>query len=152
VIPVNSQNVVELADRISRRRALGTALAALAFLAVQIVVHPAFRSDGYGATGFRSYAWAVNAGALLLLLLPLGGYKWGRDVRVLVNDEISRGNARTAAAASFWVAMTIGLVVYALPMLRELTGRQAAYLIVTPATGVALLAFAWLESRALRDG
>ena len=39
-----------------------------------------------------------------------------------------------------------------LPPSVGLTAREAAYLVVTPASGFALLAFAWLESRALRDG
>jgi len=149
---MQSQNVVELADRLSRRRALGTGLAVLAFLAIQVVARPVFRADGYGASGPRAYLWAVNAAALLLLLLPIGGYVWGPRVRALVNDDVSRHNARAGAAAGFWVAMAIALGVYALPASRGLSAREAAYLVVTPTVGVALLAFVWLESRAHRDG
>jgi hypothetical protein len=143
---------VELADRIARRRVTGMTAATVAFLAVQIVARPVFRSDAYAASGLRSYLWAVNAGALLLLLLPIGGYVWGRRVRELVNDEVSRQNSRRATAAAFWLAMIIGLGIYVLPAIRGVSAREAAYLVVTPATAFALLAFAWLESRALRDG
>jgi hypothetical protein len=146
------QNVVEFADRISRKRAIGITLATLAFLVVQLVARPVFRSDGYAASGPRAYMWAVNAGILLLLLLPAGGFVWGRRVRALVNDEVSRQNARTGMAAGFWTAMSIALAIYALPAGRELSALEAVYLVVTPTTGVALLAFAWLESRAHRDG
>ena len=146
-----SQNPIELADRISRRRALGTALATIVFLGIQIVARPVFRSDGYAASGPRAYMWALNAGALLLLLLPAGGWIWGRRVRELVNDDVSRHNSRTAAAAGFWVAMATALAVYALSVSRGLSAREAAWLVVTPATGVALLAFSWLESRAHRE-
>jgi hypothetical protein len=148
---MKSQNVVEFADRISRKRALATGLAALAFLLVQTVARPVLRSDGYGASGPRAYAWALNAALLLLLLLPLGGFVWGRRVRTLVNDEISRAHARTAAAIGFWVAMFTGLVLYAVAVQQPLSGRAVAYLVVTPATGLTLLAFAWLEARAHRD-
>ena len=150
--PSESRNAVEFADFISRRRVKGTTLAALAFLIIQGVLHPVFRSDGYAQTGPRSYMWAVNAALLLALILPVGGLIWGRRVRELVNDEVSRANARTAAATAFWVAMAIALGIYALPMTTTMTARQAIYLIVMPTTGLAPLVFAWLESRALRDG
>lgn len=150
---MTSQNPVELADRISRRRALGNTLATLAFLGVQLVARPVFRDDGYGAAGPRAYMWALNAGALLLLLLPAAGFIWGQRVRTLVNDEIARANARTGAAAGFWVAMVIALGVYALSASgRALSAREATYLVVTPAVACALLTFSWLEARAHRDG
>ena len=104
---MEARNAVEFADRIARRRVIGTSAAIVAFLAVQLVARPVFRGDGYAATGPRSYMWALNAGALLLLPLST---------------------------------------------VRDISARDAAYLFVTPATAFALLAFAWLESRALRDG
>jgi hypothetical protein len=149
---MEARNAVEFADRIARRRVVGTTAATVAFLAVQLVARPVFRSDGYAASGPRSYMWALNAGVLLLLLLPIGGYVWGRRVRELVNDEVSRRNSRTATAGAFWLAMITALAVYVLPTVRDISAREAAYLIVTPATAFALLTFAWLESRALRDG
>jgi hypothetical protein len=148
---MSPENVVDVADRISRKRALGTALAAGAFLVVQIIVHPVFRSE-HGATGIRAYMWAINAAALLLFLLPLGGVAWGRRVRALVNDDISRDHARIGEVVGFWTAMIVALGLYVLPVGQHLTAREATYLVVTPATGVALLVFAWLESRAHRDG
>jgi len=147
-----TQNPIDLADRLSRRRALGTALATLAFLAVQIVARPVFRSDGYGATGPRAYMWAINAGALLLFLLPIGGFVFGRRVRELVNDELSRANARTAAAAGFGLAMVVALALYAFAPRLGWSAREAAYVVVTPAVGFTLLLFAWLESRAYAHG
>jgi len=149
---MKSHDAIEMADRLSRRRALGVALATVSFLVIEIVVRPVFRSDGYAASGWRAYAWPFNAALLLALLLPLGGLFWGRQVRALVNDDVSRTNARVAAAGGFWLAMVIALGLYILPWSRVLTAREAIFLIVTPATGAALLAFAWLESRAHRDG
>ena len=131
---MDSHHEIEIADRISRRRVLGMTLAALAFLGVQIVARPVFRSDGYGASGWRAYAWAFNATLLLLLLLPVGGYLFGRRVRALINDEVSRSNSRAATAAAFWLAMLMALVAYVLPPSVGLTAREAAYLVVTPAS------------------
>ena len=148
----NARNAVELADRLSRRRALGITLATVAFLAIEVVVRPVFRSDGYGASGWRAYAWPFNAGLLLCMLLPFGGLVWGKQVRALVNDEVSRANARSGAAAGFWTAMVLALGIYIVPAGAAFTAREAIFLIVTPTTGVALLLFAWLESRAHSDG
>ena len=150
--PMTPTNEVELADRISRRRVLGNVLATVAFLAVQIVARPVLRSDGYGASGWRAYAWPFDSALLLLLLLPIGGYVWGRRVRALVNDEVSRSNSRAATAAACWVAMCVALLVYLFAPTAGISARAATYLVVTPSIGVALLVFAWLESRALRDG
>ena len=147
-----SQNAVDFADRLSRKRALGTTLATAAFLAVQLVARPVFRSDGYAASGPRSYMWAINAGVLLLMLLPAGGFIWGRRIRELVNDEISRAHSRTASVTGFWVAMIAGLALYALPAAQGLSAREASYVIVTLTVGIALLTFAGLEARAHRDG
>ena len=149
---MKSQNAVEVADDISRRRALLFRLVAVSFLAIEIVVRPVFRSDGYAASGWRLYAWPLNTALLLLLLIPAGGLFWGRRVRALVNDEIARNNARIATATGFWLAMTIALVTYVLPVAVGYTAREAIFVIVTPTTAFALFAFAWLESRALRDG
>ena len=149
---MSPQNVVDLADRLSRRRAVGTAAATTIFLAIQVVARPVFRDDGYGISALRANMWAINAGCLLLLLLPIGGYVFGARVRALVNDDVSRHHARRAAAFGFWVAMLVALGLYVLPASQGFTAREAAYLVVTPAVGVALLAFAWLEARAHRDG
>ena len=149
---MTSENAIDLADRLSRRRARGTAAATAVFLAIQVVAPPVFLTDGVVAPGPRGYMWAVNAAVLLLLLLPVGGYIFGRQVRALVNDDVSRHNSRTAAAAGFWVAMAVALGMYAFPAGRSLSAAEALYYVVTPTVGVALLGFAWLESRAHRDG
>ena len=149
---MKSRNEVEFADQLSRRRYIGTAAAAIAFLGIQLVAHPVFRSDDYIPGGIRPYMWAVNAFVLLLLVLPIGGWIWGRRVRELVNDEISRGHGRAATAAGFWVAVLIAIAIHVLPLGRELTARETTYLIVSPVAVLVPLYFAWLEARALRDG
>ena len=149
---MSPQNVVDLADRLSRKRAIGTAVATTVFLAIQVVARPVFRDDGYPLSALRANMWALNAACLLLLLLPIGGYVFGARVRALVNDDVSRLHARRAAAVGFWVAMLVALALYVLPASQGFSAREATYLVVTPAVGVALLGFAWLEARAHRDG
>lgn len=145
---MSSIDSVTFADRLSRKRPIGTAVATLAFLVIQVVVHPGFGTTGAAGRGF---AWVANALVLLLLLTPMAGFVWGQRVRALVNDEIARLHARSGMAAGFWAAMIVALALFALPVSATLTAREALYLVVTPATGVALLLFSWLEWRANRD-
>jgi hypothetical protein len=147
---MQSRTPVEIADRISRRRAFGVAAAAFVFLVVQIVVHPFFSGAETGRRA-RTDVWAINAVVLLLLLATGGGLLNRREIRALVNDEVSRNHYKTAVVAGFWVAMTTAMGLYVLPPFRELTARGTVYVIVTASISVALLVFAYLEYRAHRD-
>ena len=149
---MSTRNDVEFADHISRRRYLGTIGAALAFFGVQVVARPVLGVEGFQLEGFRRYFWAVNALALLLLTLPVGGWIFGPRIRRLVNDEVSRGHGRTATAAGFWVAVLIAIAIVLTPLGRKLSGMEASYLIVSPVAVIVPLYFAWLEARAHRDG
>lgn len=149
---MNTRNDVEFADRLSRRRAIGTAAAAFFFLALQVMTRPVFRDDAYALTGIRQYMWPLNAAVLMLLVIPAAGLVWGPKVRALVNDDIARDNARVATSAGFWLAMLIALAIYVTPAGAALSAREATYLIVCPVAGLVPLYFAWLEARAHSDG
>lgn len=145
------QSPVEVADKVSRKRALAVAIAAGVFLLIQVVTRPVFNSEPDTAHLSRLIMWALNAAALLLLLYTGGGLMQKREIRALVNDEITRVNSRSAVNVGYWIAMSIAMGLYALAGYRDLTAREAIYLIVTPSVGIALLAFSWLELRAHRD-
>ena len=145
------QSPVEIADKVSRKRAFAVAIAAGVFLMIQIVTRPVFNSEPDTAHLSRLIMWALNAAALLLLLYTGGGLMQKREIRALVNDEITRANSRSAVSVGYWIAMSIAMGLYALAGYRNLTAREAIYLIVTPSVGIALLAFSWLELRAHRD-
>jgi protein-S-isoprenylcysteine O-methyltransferase Ste14 len=145
---MSSNAPVEIADRISRKRPVLIAVAALFFLAIQLGSRPVFVAGG--GRPIQVIGWAITAGALLGMLAIGGGLLNARQLQALINDEVSRANSRTAIVAGFWVAMLIAMILYAVPLSRGLTARDAVYLIVTAATGVALLDFAFLEYRATR--
>jgi hypothetical protein len=148
---MQSKTPVEIADKLSRRRAAGVAIAAAVFILVQVATNPFFVGGPDTAPHARPGMWAVNAVALLLLLATGGGFVWKGQIRALVNDEVSRSNYKTAVVAGFWVAMTTALGLYLLPVFRDFTSREAIYLIVTASVAVALLTFSYLELRAHRD-
>lgn len=143
--------IVEAADRMSRKRAIVVAVAAAAFLAIQVVLRPFFAGGADPANHTQINLWAINAIVLLLGLATGGGLLNRRALRTLVNDEVARANRQTAVAAGYWVAMAMAMGLYLLHLARDLTGREAVYIIVTSSLVVALFAFAWLEYRAHRD-
>jgi hypothetical protein len=142
---------VAMADRASRKRAILIAAATLVFLVIQVAARPVFVEGPAEEFRVRGYFWALNAGALMILLGTGGGLAQRREIRALVDDQVSASHRISAVAIGFWIAMTLALVVYLLPGLRDLTSREAVYTIVTPSISAALLAFSWLELRAHRD-
>lgn len=142
---MSSKSVVELADRKSRLRAVLFATAALMFVLVQVITRPSF--DPVSSTGWRLYAWAVNA-VFLMLCLGTGGFLGNkREVRALMNDELAGLHYQRACTWGFWVALVAGLAVFNVPSLRGLSGQQASYLVVTPSLSIAVLLFSWWEYR-----
>ena len=144
-----SRSPVEVADRMSRKRAVLVAVAALLFV-VQAVVRP-FIGTGLDGGGTRVDWWAINVVLLLALFATGGGLLNSRQLRALVNDEVARDNYRTAVLAGFWVAMVSAMTVYLVPRLEAITARAAVYTVVSAGVSVTLLAFAFLELRAHRD-
>jgi hypothetical protein len=144
---MSSSSPVEIADQVSRKRAIIVAVAALAFLIIHVVLRPFFYSAHNGNIDW----WAVNAVVLLAGLATGGGILNRREIRLLVNDEVARSNYRTAVLAGYWVAMVGAMGVYLVPELGALSARDAIYAIVTSSIVVALLTFSYLELRAHRD-
>ena len=144
---------VEIADRMSRRRAIVVGVAALAFIAFQFIDNPFFYVGDRGTVQAvnRRVLWAAYTGVLLLGLATGGGLLGNQRIRALVDDEVSRSNYRTASTAGFWIAMGMAMLIYLYGGYSLYTGQEAIYLIVTPAVAAALLAFAFLELRALRS-
>jgi MFS family permease len=150
---MESKEMVELADRVSRKRATGTAVAAGAFLLIQLIARPFFSSMGsVDARAADVWMWSANAIALLIGLATGGRLAQRREVRALVNDEVSRQHHKTAMMIGYWVAMVTAMALYFIPAARDLNARETVYLIVTPSAGIPLLVFSWLEFRSLRNG
>ena len=143
------EQIVEIADRYSRKRVLIVVLAALAFLLIQFVAGPRVFVD---APTTAIDWWAINALALLAVLATGGGLLNKKGVRVLVHDELARNHLQAAVASGYWTAMALGFLLYFVPSFADLAARQVIYLIVTGSIVVPLLVFALLEHRAHRDG
>jgi hypothetical protein len=149
---MQSGTPVEIADRNSRRRAIIVAAGTIVFVAAQALGRGVFGTTTDTALYFsRNVMWSVNVILLLAFLATGGGILTNREIRALVNDEVSRANYKTSVVAGFWVAMVTALAIYLVPQLDHFTGRQAVYLVVTASVAVACLMFSYLELRAHRD-
>jgi len=147
---MTQQTPVEIADRKSRKRAGLLAIAALVFLA-HVIVRPLLAVPAPGGDA-RLDLWAINAALLLAVLATGGGALLNRsEIRVLMNDEVSRTNQRTAVVAGYWAAMATAMGLLAWPGFQGLSARAAVYGIVSSGIVVALLVFSGLEYRAHRD-
>jgi hypothetical protein len=87
----------------------------------------------------------------LRLLLTGGGLLNDRQIRALVNDEVSQSNYRMSVILGFWVAMVTALVLYVFPNVLSVMGGDPIFTAVTFSVAVAVLKFAYLEHRAHRD-
>jgi hypothetical protein len=146
-----SQTPVEIADRMSRKRAGLMVAAAVVFL-VSAVARPLLSGGLDAAHHERLDLWAINAVVLLAVLATGGtGILNSRRIRSLVHDEVSRSHYRTAIVAGYWAAMTAAMSLFAWPGAGAVGARTAIYVIVSAGIAVALFAFAGLELRAHRD-
>jgi hypothetical protein len=148
---MQSQSPVEIADRLSRKRAWVVAAAAIAFLGAQLLNLP-YLEPRPEMHRIKFDMWALNA-TLLLIALAGGARPWlkSREIRALMYDEVTRSHMRTATVVGFWVAMATAMGLYWLPSSERLSASAAVFMIVTASVVIALLAFAWLEHRAHRD-
>jgi hypothetical protein len=143
-----AESEIELADRLSRRRARMFAVVAVLVLFQQFE----FFRDGAGertVDHVRFGAWVVMAGFATLAITTGGMLLRARHLRALVNDAPSRLNRASALAFGFVAAMVVGIALYPFADWLDLTVREALRLVVTAGLVAALLRFAMLERREL---
>jgi hypothetical protein len=88
---------------------------------------------------------------LLMLLATGGGWKHGKVVRALLDDEATRAHRAQAYAAGFWAVALCALGLYvAAPFVSFATG-DIANVLLTVVVVVPALRFVMLERRAARD-
>lgn len=149
---MESRDLVEIADKNSRKRAIIVAAGAIVFVAGQLLGGPAFRDNAdpslYSA---RNIMWSVNVILLLAFLATGGGLLNNPQIRALVNDEVSRANYRASVIIGFWTAMISALVLYLVPAFAWMNAKQSLYSVLTLSVAITSLAFAYLELRAHRD-
>ena len=143
---------IEAAHQLSRRRARMLPALAVIFIAQQ----GAYFAEPDGAARLVDHvkigAWLLLSVVLLLALATGGFWLKPKPVRALMDDDVTRANRADAFRLGFLVTMAGAILLYLLNFLEPLSGREAIHLLVTIGIATALLRFAMLERRALKDG
>ena len=143
------ESAIEKADRLGRKRAR-----VLPVLAILLITQQTTFFTDRAAQPARMVDW-VHLGAwvgltlvILLLLTHGGGWFRSREVRALMNDEVTRENRRQALAQGFVIAMATTVVCFVVSFFEEVQVRTALHVISSTGLAGALLRFAALERRA----
>ena len=144
-------DIVETADRLSRRRARMMMPMALIFLTQQA----AFFSkplDHRAVSFVRLGGWTMLALVILAGLATSGFWFKPRAVRELMDDEITRAHRADALSLAFVLAMLTGIGLFVLQVFVPLETQVVIHLILSVGFGVALIRFGVLERRAHKLG
>ena len=150
-----SDSDIDQAERLGRRRARMLPFLAVIFISQQVSF---FASETERTSAvIRSVdhvkfgAWMVLSLVLLAALYTGGFWFHRREVRALMDDEITRQHRATALSLGFLVAMLAAIALYLVDMAEPVGTRVAIHVIVTLGIAAALLRFGMLERRAHRD-
>ena len=134
---------VELAERKASARA-----AVMALLAVVLAATATFGFDNpVNDVGARAVAWLVELGLALMVLGSGGGLMLSRELRALMNDELSRENRRRAIVFGFYAGLVTTSALYIAAGIAPIDPRAALRLASGLTVAAALGRYAMLEWR-----
>jgi hypothetical protein len=144
----------EIAERAQRRRNRMLWLAPMLFFIWQGAFFSGYASPHtpLRAVELVSLGSHLFLGAVLLFLLATGGgWRHGKAVRALLDDEATRAHRGQAYTAGFWaLALCVSTLYAAAPFVRLETGA-VAHILLSVAVVVPALRFVMLERRADRE-
>jgi hypothetical protein len=142
---------IQLAERLTHRRANFARVMALLLITTQA----SDLSRGHAANlpeHIHLAAWVVWCAVLLIFLAFGGGWARNHNVRGLMNDETTIEHRRRAFSLGFWIAMLSCGLIWTLSLFETVGGQEAVRLVVTLSIAAALLRFATLEKKSLKNG
>lgn len=143
---------VEIADRLSRRRARLTPFLAILFLSGQVIYAVGPKVPTPATDQVKVGIWVMWAVTLLTLLATGGGLFHGKKIRALMEDEATIANRYRAYAVGFWLALSTAISIYVMTAFDKIAPREAIHIIITASIAGALITFGVLERRAHRSG
>jgi hypothetical protein len=148
---MTTRTAAEQADHLSRRRARMLPFLAVIYLSQQISF---FASAGEGpraADHVKLGAWVVLSLVLLAALTTKGFWFHRREVRDMIDDEVTRAHRGEALGWGFVMAIVSAIALYFASMFEPMGAREAIHVIVSLGIAAAIVRFGMLERRALRD-
>jgi len=145
-------SLAEKAEYLSRRRARMLPALAVIYITQQATYFTVPSGTAHRAVDdAKISAWLVFSGILLAALSTKGFWLARREVRAMIDDELTRANRLDAMRFGFIFAMLTCIVIYAITMFEPVNGRDAVHVILSDGLGAALIRWGWLEWVAHRD-
>ena len=148
---MSETSTVDRAERLGRRRARMLPFLAVIYISQQAAFF-ATPDSGRAVDHVKISAWLVLSLILLLALATGGSWLQSKEVRALMNDEVTQANRSKAMTLGFLFAMAGGMALYFLYQFEPFTAREAIHIILSLGLGAALVRFGMLERRAHRVG
>src|SRR5690348_6640689 len=149
---MNERTTSERADYLSRRRARILPVLAIIYLTQQASYITIRSGTAERAVDqVKISAWLVLSTVLLAALATKGFWLQPREVRSMIDDEVTRSNRNDSMRFGFIFAMLTCIVVYFITMFKVVDGRDAVHIVMSDGLGAALIRWGWLERRAHKD-
>lgn len=147
-------DLIETADRLSRRRARMLPVLAIILIVQQATYFNQAQDLLHARTVDQIHfgAWAVLSLVLLAALATGGFWLRGRELRELLNDEQTIAHRKSAMSFGFVAAMLVGIGCWVLASIEPVGAHEALNAVVTTGLVAALIRFGVLERRAHRLG
>jgi hypothetical protein len=136
---------IDKAERISKARSRIMAFAAVVLL-IQAVLGVGDEASSMTPV-LRHATWGIMVLFWLIILATGGWLRLGRNLRSLINDEVSLANRGLALQTGFWAAMLLALTVYFASLFWTISVREALRVVTDLSISAALIRYAWLETR-----
>ena len=96
-------------------------------------------------------AWLLLSAVLLAAIATNGFWLQPREIRSMIDDEVTRANRSDAMRFGFVFALLTCIVIYFITMFEPVNGRDAVHIIMSDGLGAALIRWGWLERLSHRD-
>ena len=140
----------EHADYLGRRRARMLPVLLVIYLSQQVTYFSSAGQNDRSVDHAKVFAWVVLSLGLLAGLATKGFWFRKRQVRDLIDDEITRANRLDALRWGYLMTVGTAVALFFIEQFEPMSVREAIHAIVSLGLGTALLRFAILERRAHR--
>ncbi len=150
---ISEMTDAETADRLLHRRARVMPAMAVIFLAQQASYFSGRRvGEGSRLVDYVAVsAWPLLSIVLLVAFATGGSWFRSAGVRALINDEGTRLHRAEGFRFGFLATMITAILLYVLSVFEPISGRDTIHILMSAGIAAALIRFALLERRALRD-